>query len=64
MDYQAPENLLTDRIILVSGAGDGIGKEAALTYARHGATVILLGKTVRKLEATYDAIVAQGGQEP
>ncbi|PVU66298.1 YciK family oxidoreductase [Plesiomonas shigelloides] len=64
VDYQAPENLLTDRIILVSGAGDGIGKEAALTYARHGATVILLGKTVRKLESTYDAIVAQGGQEP
>ncbi|MGB7392309.1 YciK family oxidoreductase [Marinomonas sp.] len=59
-DYQAPEQLLKDKIILVTGAGDGIGKTAALTYAQHGATVILLGRTTKKLEAVYDTIEAKG----
>ncbi len=62
--YQAPPNALADKVILVTGAGDGIGKEAALTFARHGATVILLGKTTAKLTAVYDAICAQGWPEP
>ncbi len=53
-------NCLQDKIILVTGAGDGIGKVAALTYARLGATVLLLGKTQAKLEAVYDDIEAQG----
>ncbi|MGL5776527.1 MAG: YciK family oxidoreductase, partial [Aeromonas veronii] len=39
LDYQAPRDLLKDKVILVTGAGDGIGREAALTYAAHGATV-------------------------
>lgn len=55
-DYQAPSQLLKDKVILVTGAGDGIGKEAAITYAKHGATVILLGRTTKKLEAVYDYI--------
>ncbi|WP_133010983.1 YciK family oxidoreductase [Marinomonas flavescens] len=59
-DYQAPEQLLKDKIILVTGAGDGIGKTAALTYAQHGATVVLLGRTTKKLEAVYDIIEAKG----
>lgn len=63
-DFHAAENALKDKVILVTGAGDGIGKEAALTYARYGATVILLGKTVSKLTAVYDEIVAFGGAEP
>ena len=62
--YQATNNALQDKVILITGAGDGIGKEAALTYARHGATVILLGKTVAKLTAVYDEILAAGGKEP
>ena len=36
----------------------------ALALARQGATVCLLGRTQRKLEATYDAIVAAGGLKP
>ncbi|BFM48864.1 YciK family oxidoreductase [Marinomonas sp. THO17] len=59
-DYQAPSQLLKGKTIMVTGAGDGIGKAAALTYAEHGATVILLGRTTKKLEAVYDAIEAKG----
>ena len=62
--YQAPENLLADRVIMITGAGDGIGKVAALHCAQHGATVILAGRTVAKLEQVYDTIVAKGGPEP
>nr|WP_258240063.1 YciK family oxidoreductase [Pseudidiomarina homiensis] len=55
---------LEGKVILVTGAGDGIGKEAALTFAKAGATVILLGRTVSKLEAVYDDVIAAGGAEP
>lgn len=58
--YQATPGLLKDRIILVTGAGDGIGAAAAKACAAHGATVILLGRTTRKLEKVYDEIEAAG----
>lgn len=54
--YEAPQDLLQDKIILVTGAGAGIGKAAALTFAHYGATVVLLGRTTEKLEAVYDII--------
>ncbi|NRA55567.1 MAG: YciK family oxidoreductase [Gammaproteobacteria bacterium] len=57
-------NALKSKVILVTGAGDGIGRQAALSYAEQGATVILLGKTVSKLESVYDQIVAAGHPEP
>jgi len=60
MNYQAPQDLLQGRVILVTGAGQGIGREAALAYAANGATVILLGRQVKKLEAVYDEILAAG----
>lgn len=63
-DYVASPNLLSNKVILVTGAGDGIGKAAALTFAKYGATVILSGRTVSKLEAVYDEIEAQGGAQP
>ncbi len=59
-NYQAPDNLLQDRVILVTGAGRGVGREAALSYAAHGATVILHGRNVAQLEAVYDEIEAAG----
>ncbi|HNE90961.1 MAG TPA: SDR family NAD(P)-dependent oxidoreductase, partial [Agitococcus sp.] len=48
--YQAAKDLLKDKVILVTGASDGIGRVAAKTYAKHGATVILLGRDLKKLE--------------
>lgn len=59
-NYQAPSDLLQDRVILVTGAGQSIGRMAALTFASHGATVILHGRKVEKLEAVYDEIEAAG----
>lgn len=63
-DYKAPADLLKDRIILVTGASDGIGREAAKAYAAHGATVILVGRTIKKLEEVYDEIEEAGGAQP
>lgn len=63
-NYSPAADLLKDRYILVTGAGDGIGATAARTYAAHGATVALIGRTQKKLEAVYDAIVEDGGPEP
>ncbi len=63
-DYQAPIDALSGRVILVTGAGDGIGKALSLALACHGATVVLLGRTLRKLEKVHDEIVASGGPAP
>ncbi|MDF1692941.1 MAG: YciK family oxidoreductase [Zhongshania sp.] len=59
-DFNATPKCLAGKTILVTGAGDGIGRAAALSFAEHGATVILLGRTVEKLEAVYDEIEAAG----
>jgi NAD(P)-dependent dehydrogenase (short-subunit alcohol dehydrogenase family) len=64
LNYQASEKSLDGKVILVTGAGSGIGRAAALCYAAHGATVILLGKTIEKLEAVYDEIEATGSPQP
>ena len=63
-DYVAPPRVLEGRAVLVTGAGQGLGRAVALACAAHGATVALLGRRQEKLEAAYDAITAAGGAEP
>lgn len=64
-DFDIPQNTdLNNKTILVTGAGDGIGKAASIAFAKSGATVILLGRTVKKLEEVYDEIMKEGGSEP
>ena len=62
--YRPSFDLLANRVILVTGAGDGIGRCAARTFAAYGANVILLGRTQKKLEDTFDSIVAETATDP
>lgn len=55
---------LQGRVILITGAGSGLGRAAALTYAKQGATIALLGRKENNLESTYDEIVQAGCPEP
>jgi NAD(P)-dependent dehydrogenase (short-subunit alcohol dehydrogenase family) len=55
---------LKNQVILVTGAGGGLGSTAALVLAKHGAHIILLDKNIPKLEAVYDSILAINGPEP
>ncbi|MDD5114735.1 MAG: SDR family NAD(P)-dependent oxidoreductase [Methylobacter sp.] len=55
---------LTDQVILITGAGGGLGGTAALTLAGQGAHVVLLDKNIAKLEAIYDAITSTNAPEP
>ncbi|OUR65576.1 short-chain dehydrogenase [Methylophaga sp. 42_25_T18] len=64
MDYTAAAELLKERVILVTGAGSGIGAAVAKCYAQHGATVILLDKKIPSLEQVYDDIIAAGHSTP
>lgn len=61
--YQAKPGELKNKIILITGAGAGIGAEAAKSYAKYGATIILLGRTTAKLEKVYDEILDQGSPQ-
>ena len=54
--YEYPNDILRDRIILITGSSDGIGKALALHAASLGAQVILHGRSVTKLEKLYDEI--------
>ena len=62
--HKPSKNVLKGKIILITGAGDGIGRSAAINYASEGATVILLGKTKAKLEKVYDDIEKNGYPTP
>jgi len=62
--YQPAEDLLAGRTILVTGAGDGIGRCAARTFAAHRANVVLLGRNQQKLEAVFDTIRDETETDP
>ncbi|MEZ5541935.1 MAG: SDR family oxidoreductase [Pseudomonadota bacterium] len=63
-DWQPAADLLHERIILLTGAANGIGRALADGMAAHGATLVLLDKDVQGLERAYDEIVAAGHPEP
>lgn len=58
-----PERPLAGRVVLVTGAHGGLGSAAALACAHAGATLVLLGRKVPRLNRVYDAL-AQAGEEP
>lgn len=62
--YAPTADLLKNRVILITGAGDGIGRVAARRFASVGATVVLLGRTLKKLEKVYDEIEQAGHPQP
>lgn len=62
--YVPKARLLAERVILVTGANGGLGCATALACAGLGATVILLGRNVSRLEALYDRIEQSGGAQP
>ena len=63
LEGQGARRSLEGRVVLVTGAHGGLGAAAAQACARAGATVVLLGRKVPKLNRVYDAL-AQVGPEP
>ena len=63
-NFIAAADLLDDQVILVTGATGGFGKAVSIALARHGATVILLARNLRLVEALYDEIEQAGGPTP
>jgi NAD(P)-dependent dehydrogenase (short-subunit alcohol dehydrogenase family) len=63
-NWSPADTSLQDRIILITGAGNGIGAAVAVACASQGATVVMLDKVVRNLEQVYDRIEASGAPQP
>ena len=58
------DKALANKVILVTGASQGLGAEVAKSCAAAGATVVLLGRSQKKLEKVYDEVLAAGSAEP
>ncbi len=63
-DFKPSSTSLAERVILVTGAGGGLGGALAIECARAGATVILSGRNQSKLERVYDEIEALHAPRP
>lgn len=64
LNYQPRLDLLSGRVILVTGSSRGLGKACALAFAAHGATVVLHGRHAKTLDAVYDEITSKAFPEP
>lgn len=56
LNFQPQSNSFKNKVILVSGASDGLGQCAAIEYAKLGADLVLLGRNRQKLAQTIDNI--------
>jgi NAD(P)-dependent dehydrogenase (short-subunit alcohol dehydrogenase family) len=61
-DRQSARLPLSGKVAIVTGAGSGIGRAAALAYAHKGACVVLAGRREAELQATADKITGKGGK--
>lgn len=64
MEPESTDQPLKDRIVLVTGAAEGLGRAVALAAAAQGATLVLSDLDQGGLESAYDAIEAAGGTQP
>lgn len=55
-------NKLREKVAIVTGGGQGAGRGAAIVMAREGATIVLFGRTLAKLEAVAEEISSEGGR--
>jgi NAD(P)-dependent dehydrogenase (short-subunit alcohol dehydrogenase family) len=62
--FRATDDMLKDKVILVTGATGGFGKTVSLALASHGATVILVARNLRLVESLYDEIEQAGYPTP
>lgn len=62
--FEPPERVLADKVILITGASDGIGRALAIACAASGALVIAQGRSRKKLDALSEAVEAAGGTAP
>lgn len=53
---------LLDKVALITGAGQGVGQGIAYAMAAAGATVVVTGRTLQKLEKTVAEIENRGGK--
>ena len=62
--FQPALDCLQDKVILITGAGDGIGRTTAKTFACYGAHIVLLGRTRSKLDTVFDWICTETDTQP
>jgi len=52
---------LTDKVVIVTGAGSGVGRALALEFGRNGARVVCAARRKDRIEETAAAVEAEGG---
>ncbi|MBS0558008.1 MAG: SDR family NAD(P)-dependent oxidoreductase [Proteobacteria bacterium] len=62
--WRVPSDYLRDHVVLIAGAAGGLGRASALACARAGASVVLLGRRIARLEKVYDEILALNVSNP